>query len=248
MSTEQIDWGVPDWRDESAYPKPVQLTNTLWKWEFLRRDKVYRKDWLEYALTTPAYWAKQQTEIQELSKIDMKPVYKVLSESTGISLAIEGQHYPLEYYAHMDGSLEKYGLYSLPNPANPDPQHLSFAPFAGTLICHSENWENSYDINLPKGHVALIIDETKPLAPQLKEAEKLLKERQQLQQGRVKRNKTTKEWDYPALLRTLDAKSAGIAVQLIGQEVLKDNSNPEKSCADALKFGREMWQKINPYI
>lgn len=48
MGKQQHDWGVPNWRDASAYPKPDDLTPTLWKWEFLRRDEGYRKDWQVY--------------------------------------------------------------------------------------------------------------------------------------------------------------------------------------------------------
>jgi len=49
-------WGIPDWRDESAYPqkvvegnKPprnhVELSQDQWRWEFLRRDTDYREDY-----------------------------------------------------------------------------------------------------------------------------------------------------------------------------------------------------------
>jgi hypothetical protein len=48
VTDKQQDWGVPDWRDAKAYPKTNQISLTLWKWEFLRRDEGYRKDWLSY--------------------------------------------------------------------------------------------------------------------------------------------------------------------------------------------------------
>ncbi len=44
-------WGVPDWRDASAYPSvcverdPTTRHDQYWKWEFLRRDPKYRQDW-----------------------------------------------------------------------------------------------------------------------------------------------------------------------------------------------------------
>lgn len=41
------DWGVPDWRDGSAYPRGDDLTLRQWAWEFLRRDPDYRLDWTE---------------------------------------------------------------------------------------------------------------------------------------------------------------------------------------------------------
>jgi transcriptional regulator len=41
------NWGVPDWREQSAYPK--QISMTAWAWEFLRRNPEYRLTWLEVA-------------------------------------------------------------------------------------------------------------------------------------------------------------------------------------------------------
>lgn len=45
-----IDWGIPDWRDESAYLN--QDGNTLWgvwRWEFVRRHSDYRKTYEDFA-------------------------------------------------------------------------------------------------------------------------------------------------------------------------------------------------------
>jgi hypothetical protein len=36
---------VPDWRDESAYPTPDDLSDRLWRWEFIRRMCDYRAAW-----------------------------------------------------------------------------------------------------------------------------------------------------------------------------------------------------------
>ena len=41
-------WNVPDWRDSTAYPTPNELSDTLWRWEFLRRRTDYRQDWERY--------------------------------------------------------------------------------------------------------------------------------------------------------------------------------------------------------
>lgn len=38
------DWGVPDWRDASAYPSPsMELED--WRWQFVRRRPDYRQAW-----------------------------------------------------------------------------------------------------------------------------------------------------------------------------------------------------------
>ena len=46
------NWGVPDWRDKDAYPKPDDLTFDEWRWEFQRRSPKYREKWLLYAERT----------------------------------------------------------------------------------------------------------------------------------------------------------------------------------------------------
>ena len=35
--SNQNEWGVPDWRDAAAYPQPDDLSDWLWRWEFIRR-------------------------------------------------------------------------------------------------------------------------------------------------------------------------------------------------------------------
>ena len=43
-------WGVPDWCDEGAYPRPAGRSRMLvWAWEFLRRNPDYRRFWFEEA-------------------------------------------------------------------------------------------------------------------------------------------------------------------------------------------------------
>jgi len=37
--------GVPDWRDAAAYPTLDELTLEQWRWEFLRRNHDYRRDY-----------------------------------------------------------------------------------------------------------------------------------------------------------------------------------------------------------
>ena len=43
--TNQSEWGVPDWGDATAYPKPGEITDRLWRWEFIRRMPDYREAW-----------------------------------------------------------------------------------------------------------------------------------------------------------------------------------------------------------
>ena len=43
--SNQNEWGVPDWRDAAAYPQPDDLSDWLWRWEFIRRMTDYRNAW-----------------------------------------------------------------------------------------------------------------------------------------------------------------------------------------------------------
>ena len=36
---------MPDWRDLDAYPEPDEISILGWRWEFLRRNPKYRRDW-----------------------------------------------------------------------------------------------------------------------------------------------------------------------------------------------------------
>ena len=45
MTDDQVDWGVPDWRDAKAYPGWDEIGILGWRWEFLRRNPEYRRDW-----------------------------------------------------------------------------------------------------------------------------------------------------------------------------------------------------------
>ena len=41
----QARWGIPDWTRAEEYPdaKAKQITERMWRWEFLRRQPSYRR-------------------------------------------------------------------------------------------------------------------------------------------------------------------------------------------------------------
>jgi len=39
----QARWGIPNWTRAEDYP--IEMTDRAWRWEFLRRNPVYRRDW-----------------------------------------------------------------------------------------------------------------------------------------------------------------------------------------------------------
>jgi hypothetical protein len=54
---------LPDWRDPAAYPDPESRNGHnerhRWRWEFLRRNPLYRDDWIERASHPRGYWLEQ---------------------------------------------------------------------------------------------------------------------------------------------------------------------------------------------
>lgn len=43
-AADNAGWGLPDWQDGDRYP--TELTPPGWRWEFLRRNPLYRASWL----------------------------------------------------------------------------------------------------------------------------------------------------------------------------------------------------------
>src|SRR5690348_2272148 len=108
--TEQEDWGVPNWRDANAYPKPDELTETRWRWEFTRRRNDYREDWLKYSEET-------------------------IHRQGGPQLAAFTRDHR-QFRAQMPGTeaATRYGLPNLPNPALASPRNLWFVPRYGEVL------------------------------------------------------------------------------------------------------------------
>ena len=55
-----MDWGVPDWRDKTQYPKkPSEFSHERWRWEFTRRLKEFRADAMQLIATSdPTVWGE----------------------------------------------------------------------------------------------------------------------------------------------------------------------------------------------
>ncbi len=118
------EWGIPDWREASAYPDE-KMDLWSWRWEFLRRGDEYRKDWLQYA---PETYEKNKADYEA------NPLFQTIlgySQDTGEPVIRESSKVllsttDLNFCAEMPGAMEKYQLPVLPHPANPDPQFLCF--------------------------------------------------------------------------------------------------------------------------
>ena len=110
-------WNVPDWVDGSAYPDPNTTNLAQWKWEFLRRRKDYRDDWLAYA---PHTYEQQKKEYRSAPFIEFRIGKRTIRRKK--DKPFPPQH--LDAVAYTPTAFEKYGMHGLFNPNNPQPKEL----------------------------------------------------------------------------------------------------------------------------
>lgn len=128
-------WGVPDWHDASCYP--ANLSDGLWRWEFLRRREDYREDYRQSHAATVTWYRKHSFEefFQKRQNSQQSDGSTIWSEPWSESPCGDGCIYPDNwenardsplFQVQMAGSMEKYGLVTLINPAIARPRELSF--------------------------------------------------------------------------------------------------------------------------
>ena len=116
-SGTKSDWNVPDWRDETGYPKAENTGLGQWKWEFLRRREDYREDWLTYA---------PQAYAQEMKEYEEKPFSEINCGLQKYTIKKEPPMPPnhKDYIVETPECLQRYGIPWLMNPKTSEPQTL----------------------------------------------------------------------------------------------------------------------------
>ena len=227
-NSDSVNWGVPDWRDETAYPSLDDLDETHWRWEFLRRRDDVRSDWEAYANDT---------------------LEENLSKSKKAGEALSGERiWPVDapkFRANVPNCLHKYCLDGLPNPSLASPSGLKFQPSSFGLFvtssdeetvpesfledCELEEVENerlayqfpdeSYKSAPSSSGVEWNFDLGKPLHPQFENAKEYIDAHLQRLGIRQKRERPT-QLDLTMLLRVLDARQDDQTLKIIGREIL----------------------------
>lgn len=204
------EWGIPDWRDESAYPGPDDLSMDEWRWQFLRRREDYRQDWLKHADSTYRYYLARSRDSND-------QIYYGKEICT--------PNHP-QFMAEYRGP-RKYGLIGLPNPAIEKPWFASITPHGheGSYVeGRGPGWLGSgelTEIDLPEGFAAYTFDLRKPIPPQIKKAKNDLRDLQKHRRGKIEqRRRHQKKW--PLYLRLLDAREIGEAWETIAYALLLD--------------------------
>lgn len=255
MPANQCNWGVPDWRDGTAYPAPDDFTS-VWRWQFLRRRSDYREDWLLHHeqsfrrnvansrnLPAPeglASWAEHFAHIADM------PLQFIEGFETGVSGHIEKYgvrrmldpavaNLPLNlfespkraFFLHLEGD---YRLEQWPNEKMKKiSESLSKAGFENTEINRFIGLamceENRLNHELAGMHF-YEFDLTEPLDPQIKQAKSFLARMQNDYFGKPRKQKEFRK-NWPLYLRILDARNAGETYRTIGETLMDLNFDPD---------------------
>ena len=106
-AVENNPYGLPDWRDESTYPRAGDLEPAQWRWEFVRRSSEYRKSWsLHQRLFEKGYECEGETFYWLGQQFKLKYVIDPRTPSSALDpallvydagfmhwMGLEGEHY-----------------------------------------------------------------------------------------------------------------------------------------------------------
>jgi hypothetical protein len=236
-------WGVPDWKDEAAYPK--SRTDIDWRWQFLRRNHDYRAEWKKFAPRAKANVEKE----------------KALWESfTGRKAEENGEFYSTYFETaptdDPDSCLKRFGVAVLLDPRKEfDVSHLNrrfrstFAYFQG--FKKEDQLRRDYE----NGRVLMGFDLNKAIPRQIELAKLNLLRFQKVRLGKVLRedhlqkSTTPKKMEkgkdshdlWPTYLRALDAKDARASYKKMAEEFWKDDSKKTpQSARDTFERAKQL--------
>ena len=225
-----VDW-LPDWRDESGYPAPNELSARLWAWQFLRRNSKYQADfesWQELVSILP----KENGEIpnihEDLRFYVLDPPADDGETYAGYTKRV-GIHHTVTPFLVSIG--QQYGLSShlLPDPGEIKPRMLRFTNESNSYVLHHEI--NNDQLSGPKKfHVYAEFNLEWPIKVQIERVKKLLIKLRKI-------NKSDKYFEpvsnkvqitiLPTYLRILDANYLGVKARDIADVIFAGQPNTE---------------------
>ena len=231
------EWGIPDWRNKSAYGNVSLWSIDRWRWEFYRR----RDDLREYF----ERWAQVNHE-EDLRANERRspsdPGFLVFGRDDE-----EGR------------GIKDFDYAGVPNPRIGPQPAISIMPFSklvynwrfydptkrplstrGVLEVTGKRTAKEYRIWLEENEMAVKFDLNEPLTAQVKAADQALRAKQKELHGKLVRNPQhkTKWLDY---LRTLDARAARASWSEIASihpqtAQTEQSARDKRNSADALRF------------
>ena len=121
----QARWGLPDWTRPDLYPDAVETSNSVWRWEFLRRQPNYRRQF-----SISAEWHTS-------SKLINEPALPILTDVGGAMMP-DPRH-------TLDANLARSR-----NPSNPNTTFIvpREGPDVSRLTTRARDW-SIIDLALP---------------------------------------------------------------------------------------------------
>lgn len=231
------EWGIPDWREASAYGNVRNWTKDRWRWEFYRR----RDDLREYFDRWAEVNFREALRANE-GRTPSDPGFLVFGKGDEAGRGIKDFDYG-----------------GVPNPRiGPQPK-ISIIPFSrmilplrfydpvkrkpsarGVLEVSGKRTGKEYHVWLEENEMAIKFDLDEPLAAQIENAHQALRKKQKELHGKLIRNPEHKD-KWLGYIRTLDARAAGatwseIAIIHPGNAQTEQMARDKWDSATALRF------------
>jgi hypothetical protein len=250
-----------DWRNPSEYPDPNTTKPARWKWEFLRRNPNYRKDWercveLRMSRIRAGYGSRYD---------DDEGIYlgghKVQEGKTGVRI----RHYSIP--GEEVAIARKYGINRMPDPGRDEPKSLTWETdkitIYGEFITEAYGQGNEMVISGSRGtaitpdglyHLPVSVEKAYveinlalPIGPQLKRAEQVLAKlrtdfKRQPPERPVSRRKRASH--YRTYLRLLDADEAGASEDEMAALLPEDLKKKGSDLGKAVKYSLDAAKRL----
>lgn len=203
-----MNWGVPDWRDASAYPGPGDISLADWHWQFTRRRADYREFWVKHAR----------------AQYDQLRAFREYCSQTGgpVPPGEIGAFNQDFCFGTWPEVREQFRLNFVACPSLADrPARIAAIGYGG----HVE-WRSHDEMvkDQAAGRFTLAFDVSKPLGEQIEGAEATLRSLQQEFFGIVpERRRQIVKW--PSYLRVIDGRDAGASWKELAEAVF-DRQSP----------------------
>lgn len=198
--------GIPDWRDANSYSSLEGLTQSEWRWEFLRRSSQYHRDWESLQI------CRSLRELGAISDTDAR---------LKAALYQMAQRHNLE--RPNDPSISALEFRHSPIAGILDPESVAFTDEISPFLTRRASRERRKQDSL-----LLSLDLRKALNPQLKAASEQARKRQKDLTGLIKTTPKPQPTKWPTYLRVIDARTCGASLSQIGREILRYQANPPK--------------------
>jgi len=229
------EWGLPDWREPSAYGSVNRWDLDRWRWEFYRRREDLREFFDRWAYdecnaNLPANEGKRPSE----------PGFKAFTgkgaEKTGLELFDYGgvpnpriSNQPKGAIIPIEKLFRRMRYY---DPAKRIPSN-----FGEMSILREVKW-NKHQVTIDEHEYVIKFDLNRPLREQIQEAAMVLKRKQiELHGCTLQRRRHKVKW--LGYLRALDAREAGASLAEIAR-LQPETAQTEQTARDILHQARAL--------